>query len=415
MASKAIQRVDLMQEADIAIVPAAGYVCERVPIRWYIEKNDVYKQGSKKVDGKWIDLYAPSKTGLSKLLVGGGIKTVECNIARVGNDWIWSGEWKGVYTTPAGIDIPLEGNYEYDVTIGGGRWCEKRSSEIAYMVKKQANNWRLNKEGVARTFKDLPEEMQKDFREMAEEAATAYCEHEAMYGAQRAETGAMLRPIRVLFGIRSNYTEDEVRNTEFVIYRTRMDMAAMQEAIGPLGAQVASFVQVLKNAGVSDAAQITDLTKVFLEAQTQSAQTVEGEIVEEDKGDNSFRYSAKPDTQKKLRGLMAKFHGKSSVSSDGMKKLLDRIFDGPEDGRALYSEGHALLAMHMYEKMLVQKEADISQAELKAMAAQMRDFVLKCAHEKRMWQEGEDLEQPALPLDDEIATEEIDETELEQQ
>jgi len=350
------QIINLMPQNEALVVPEMGYICERVEVYWDIEHGDVYQLGSKKVNGRWEKMYQPAKQGLDKLQIGGGIETLDQDVQQIPDKWIWNGKWSGTYTTPTGISIPLKEDYSYDMTIGGPRWAKRKDSEIDSLVTKntpelQAKNY-PSKDEIADAWAAMPKEKREEIEARAENVATKFCVEGAQFGAQRAVTGARLRALRTYFEIRQ-YTESEVRNSHFVIYRTRIDHEAMKEIVGETGARLLSFAQVLKGAGIDDPKEIEALSRVLIEAETSKKEWKTIQLQEDDVDEDPYLLPLTKVTLNGIRGKIVRLVPSLAPLSDrklapALGKFLDREYTDETKLREAMNEGEGLSVLKFY-------------------------------------------------------------------
>lgn len=264
--------IDLVPVNEALIVPKAGYICERVPVRLSLTTGDVWENW---VPGKGT-LYQPSKQGLDKFFVAAGIKThvSETEVTqRTDADgkpiWIWDAKYSGTYTAPSGIPVPMPGEYTYDVTYGGPRYLERYNNtiddEVAKMLGYGKKRSAEQREAVLEKWISLTDEEQEFIRKKAQVIAERFCSDAAKFGAQRAETGARLRPVRTWFRVR-NYTRDEIENGTFILYRTKVDHEAMREMLGDAGNRLVSLTEALLGRGISDPAVLTAVSQAYVQA-----------------------------------------------------------------------------------------------------------------------------------------------------
>jgi len=343
----------LMPQQDARIAPAIGYTIERVRVYWDVEHGDVYSMHSKQIDGQWVKMYKPTKQGLNKLLMAGGIETVDQSTSQRGDLWIWDSKWKGRYTTPAGITIELEDEYTFDVTIGGPRWIKRREDEIDKLVKKEANlPWNAKDDViiVART-KVSPERM-SEISSIAESVATNFAVEAAQFGTQRAAAGARNRALRTYFEIRE-FTEKEIRDSYFEIYRTRVDHEAMREVLGDTGAKLLSFAQLLGNSGISDPKQIESLSRVLIEAEADMNRMKNAQLQKDDIDEDPYDVPLKKVTLNGIRGKVVRLAPSLAPLSDwvlapALGKFLGREYTDETKLREVMNEGEGLSILKFY-------------------------------------------------------------------
>jgi len=324
-----------------------------VRIKTHPLAGEVYKVGTKKIDGQYVDMYGLSKKALDKLQQAGGIKdtTEECWTKRVAPR-IWLGHWSGVYVTPNGTPVPLTDEYEFDAEIGGTRWSEKRQAEIDKQLKSKdhLNNWRATQDQMETYWVNMPEDGRQVIIAIAELRADKYVTQAAQYGAQRAMTGARDRAIRRYFQV-GTYPKKTLDVCEFQIIRTRYDFERMAESLGENGAQAMQLALLAKNAGldmeklarvqtlltpgIPMAATVPDSgDEIEMEA---GMDTIEGSVLDMDEGsDDVFGDLASDDVLGACQRALAGMRG-GTCSKSKLYAEIEEIFGEGDDGE--YSQG----------------------------------------------------------------------------
>lgn len=227
--------------------------------------REIYKVGATLIAGNWIDLYSLSKIALDRLMIAAGIEETDSTSRQVESN-VWYSKWAGRYTQPDGKTVPLSGEKEIDLRIGGTRWAERKASELDSLLKNEgvkAGVFRkagysykttdkaaetVSTEHLVAFQVSLSSERVAELEKIAEIKATRFVVQQAQFGLERAQTGARLRAVRTIMQL-GQYTLEDLK-TPFVVIRSRYDIEKMQERIGP---------ELLKDMLVAQAAQTLGL------------------------------------------------------------------------------------------------------------------------------------------------------------
>lgn len=407
MTSRALVPISLMPENEM-VVASAGYKSELAEIRWDPDQ-DMYSPGNEPIgpNGRWVPVLVPNRKGLDRLQIAGGIST---DVERTGTEKIeelvWRGWWGGTYTTPAGIQIDLYDEYEFDVRPGvGARWHERVFSEYSKLIANEVKAKYLDAAGVANAEKNVSEELREQFKEMAEARATRYCLQAAQYGRQRALTGARLRALRTYFNI-GKYTREQVVSATFTIQRTRVDQDLLEAQLGPAGAKLLMFADMAKKMNL-DSGTIESMSRLMLEQGT----VLEGETVQK----GPFERKANRTEIMKLLTAVRKVVQRD-VSDREVGGAIDKLFGrDPYLGRQVdlhgtITEGECQIATTFYEKLAADMTDESLEGEERARRKkEYKQLARQCLAEKSLWEEGMKLEQ--MTLDQAAESTEEDESE----
>lgn len=227
--------------------------------------REIYKIGSVRVDGNWVDTYALAKIALDRLMVAAGIEETN-STSRLTQDNVWYSRWEGRYTQPDGKTVPLSGEKEIDLRVGGTRWQERKVSELDSLLKEEGvalgrfaktgkgyvvdGSW-VKQEHLIQLQASLSAERLEMLDRMAGMRATRFVVQQAQFGLERAQTGARLRAVRTIMQL-GQYTLKDLK-TPFVVIRSRYDIDKMQEQLGPELLKEMLLAQAAKMLGLSDA------------------------------------------------------------------------------------------------------------------------------------------------------------------
>lgn len=375
--------------------------------------RDVYKSGSRKIgkDGNrdvYIDLYSPSKQGLSKFMLEAGVVEVnyQSEMPYGVDQWCWRGQWQGKYTLPSGQEVLLTGDSEFDVRLGvSPRWFEKRQTEIERQVKKATDNWRLDAEGVIRVLANMDSNAKAEIVAIAEEKANQYCIELAQYGRQRAQTGAQLRPIRAFFQI-GTYTEWELTHCAFHIQRAVRDYKLAELEMGHLAAQLMETTAALQRSGVRPEVQQTiagilaDQVKIHRQVQSggffatpdedpedlaQTASGVKGAVGQT--ASDLFAMKVDKELKGRVEQAIIHYHQWEATDYQQLNARCMALFGHPF--RDL-TQGEMLLLERGYRE--AEKIKDLPPEERKEAQATISTTLSACARGKRLWPEDGDEE-----------------------
>jgi hypothetical protein len=392
--------ISLMPENEV-VSGSPFHAVERVQVRFSanLDHDEIYKCGGEYRSNEWTDLYTMSKVGLEKLFVAGGIKEISSDTRRIENN-VWFSSWKGKYTTPAGIEIDLSGDYEFDCRIGGTRYQEKRQQEIESRIKKMSGNKNLNADGIYRALVALDSDKRQELEELADAAASRYVTQASITGAQRAQTGARLRALRAFFAIRQ-YTLKEIAESVFEIFRARVDYKGMQDLLGADGVRKLMLADFASQRGLSEG-----IVKMLLQDGKESPTTVTDilevapdQVIEPDQAEESIQESGPEPafdaiaTEEQYNAIGLAIRGFAGVKS--RKIINDALTWLWESVDITY--GQALLTLQYYKKMIAAKEGGQPVDDLKSMREQLRDVMHACNAEQRIMDEIA-AEQKELPL-----------------
>ena len=193
--------------------------------------SQIYKVGSKNMNGKWIDLFSLTKPFLNKLATEAGVQFAPNagDVVKV-DDNTWKASAFGAIRLPDGtvrtsnnfkiIDLVTEEKkyrLAYEEKAANGISEFKAAEEAA---KKYVGNWsdtgRKNEKGYPiRTYVISEQDRGRYIENSLLDAMTQLRAN----APQKAATGAILRVIRDLLGIKGTYTMEELKKP-FVVART---------------------------------------------------------------------------------------------------------------------------------------------------------------------------------------------------
>ena len=360
----------LMPTNDLTVV-RDGFKAEAMRIRVSTDpdKKEIYKVGYS--DGK--EWYGMTKIVLDKLQIAAAIITDDVTVTKSGMA-MWVGRWEGRYLTPAGIEVPLKDEYEFDCEIGGSRWRQKVDAEIAwyYSKKKGANN--LHSNIVAQMHNEAPEEEHNSVQANAEATATRYVNELAMYGRQRAVTGAQSRAMRRFFQIRT-YTKAELDNTVFEIMRVRIDDAAMAVQIGDQNYKALQFAKLAQSMlpGLDTQRLLEEVIRSGKQIDAQDLENLQdiatddfgdmgdmGDIIEGEQCDPAVEGEEEPSEPEmtkedfgKVRAALADYYKPYAVQEKTVAAWLEQIWGTPP----VLTPRHAALAVQVIQKCTLARDA----------------------------------------------------------
>jgi len=409
-----------------------------------LNKSEVYKSGYNSSVG---ELFSPTDVGLRKFLVAGGIKKLHYESRKEGQR-IWVAVYEGEYTLPNGDKQNLPGDYEFDTSVGGPRWLVKKQTEIFNHFRREAGgatdqDWvNLRDEICLDRWLDCTDEQRANIEKRAELRATMFVDQIAQYGRQRANTGSLDRALRKFFLIRS-YSKKELAECCFHITRTKVDLELRRIGLGALESKIVEVTELLADKLPLDVVgNVVNLlvegermkmhpqsaADAFMDGFPNEADVIEGTVLtpvdpEEQK---LFLFPMEKETDGKISRAMIDFYGwgifNVRVASARCNVFFSKAY------REI-SEGEAQLLLAAYTRLNVivdhfmphgtpagnkmawreaRKEARVSaRSELEQSAAHMADIVRKCAHEKRLWKEADEIAEqmeldgmpPAEPAD----------------
>lgn len=367
--------ISLMPSMAMSVIQSPTHVSELVSVvvSSDVHNGEIYEQGGFYEGEKWVKQYTFTRKALDKLQVAGGIREVpdECWTREI-RPRVWESRWSGIYTTPTGIEIHLIDEYTFDVAVGGTRWEERKSQEVANACKKLTNNWKLKAEGIERKFLSLTDEQRSEITLLAEAIATRYVRQAAQFGHQRARTGARLRAMRTYFNI-GRYTLDTIANSVFGITRTRYDFAKVAETIGSESAKVLEFGRLALEAGL-DIEQLARV-RLMLEGGPQQLEPVEEDQIIEaevsiidkpvvEASDNPFAIEYIEETLVKAQEALAKILG-GAAPRDALWKSIKKYLGAKDE----YTEGDILVFSMFLEKVQTEVDAGTKSSEVEAAKA----------------------------------------------
>jgi len=245
-----------------------GRIVSRSPVH-VISQNDVwintdpaagevYEIERRKINSRWVPVYALSKLALDKLLVAAGIKQKESVVEELRPN-VWKAKFVGEWEQPDGTQIELEATKVIDLTIGGPRYTERYQKEVDNLLSKYAADRGINRRqdetrdqwfGRVRyhLHKQDPDILDEiDF--IAAEVAKRTTQKAAQFGAELAETGAINRAIRTLLQI-GTYTKEYLDNNPITVYRSQIDWEAARNLLGEEYTKSVIAGMVQQNLGV---------------------------------------------------------------------------------------------------------------------------------------------------------------------
>jgi hypothetical protein len=375
------------------------------------EDKEVYPTGKRVViNDEWVDVLAPSKNGLMKFCLSGGIQTVSSKPERLGGR-LWRHEVILKYTLPDGTSVTLPGTYEFDARKGGERWQEKYNQEMDKqargLIKERTNKKYIKAEEIEACLLNLTDETREKLHSKAVFRADRFVDQAAQYGTRRAETGAILAALRDFFLIRT-YTAHELETSCFEIYRAEFDTEGLQAQVGEKNANALMTVLAGQKMGLPDnvVAMITD--KVFSDEIAPAMQTVSADEI----GDNVVEQLEEEPTQEELesaayktplakstetyaRDLMKAYHGWARWSRADADEKSQRLVG--KDWRDL-SDGEGLVMVEIYEILNKRKDEGLAQADRNKMAAYFAEAARRVISERRLWRsEDANMTQAELP------------------
>lgn len=227
--------------------------------------REIYRVGRTKAGSKWVDLYGIAKVGLERLMIAAGIEETSSD-SHVSKERVWQSKWTGKYVQPDGKEIPLSGEKELDLRVGGTRWDQRVTKDLDNLLKAEGagtgafvksgsgykvkgGTWVKDKDIILFSL-SLPPERAEEIQKVAEAQATRYVRQAAQFGLELAQTGARHRAIRAIMQI-GQYTKVQLQE-DFIVIRSRFDMAAMQEQLGPVMVKNMLAAQAGAALGLSD-------------------------------------------------------------------------------------------------------------------------------------------------------------------
>lgn len=165
---------------------------EQVKINPDPEAGDVYKVGSKKVGNSWQDVLSLSKTGIMKLAQAAGIvwNWAETRPISVSKDYVLY-QAVGAMRKPSGEWIPLKATKEIDLEVIEAETYEANLKTAKGLKPEQRDNMSPEEWAAAKTKANMIQWRKNKL--------------------MRAETGAMLRVVRALLGVKHQYSPKELQ------------------------------------------------------------------------------------------------------------------------------------------------------------------------------------------------------------
>jgi len=205
---------------------------QEVLINVHPDAKEVYKQGGKFVDDTWIDLYALSDLGLSKLANAAGIHGIPERLDDRSIPNICAYRFNGEWVQPDSTVLSFSTDYELDLrdyitingaTVKGARFEQALQAEFELLVEQHFKNelkggngkfltGESKKNKLALLRKDLPANELQAFTERAEEKALKFIIQMRVHMVPRSQTGAKERFIRKVLGLKNVYTVAELKN-----------------------------------------------------------------------------------------------------------------------------------------------------------------------------------------------------------
>lgn len=219
------------------------------------EDREVYKTGSTRKKGKFVDLYAIAKVGIDRLMNAAGIEELSSKTEKT-DERVWVAEFTGKYVRPDGTEVKLTGTKEVDLAIGSPRWEAEYGKHMVSLLYeeapkfdvKQAGRWEdVAIEVQRRMERDNPERL-GELNYIADAKATHAINNAAKFGRELAETGARLRAVRSIMQI-GTYLKEELEEP-FIIYSARFDWDKMQAMLPASSVQKLMTAHVAKTLGI---------------------------------------------------------------------------------------------------------------------------------------------------------------------
>ena len=226
---------------------------QEVLININLDAKEVYKQeGGKYVDDVWIDVFALTDLGLSRLANAAGIHGTPERIDDRSNPYVCAYRFNGEWTQPDSTVLSFATDYELDLrdyinvngtVVKGARFEQALQAGLDSLIEHHFKNelkgpngkfltgeFKRNKLALLR--KDLDAETLKAFEERAEEKALKSIIQMRVHMISRAQTGAKERFIRKVLGLKNAYSLAELKNP-FRIPRSEFRFDKMIEQLGP--------------------------------------------------------------------------------------------------------------------------------------------------------------------------------------
>ena len=212
------------------------------------DAKEVYKQeGGKYVDDVWIDVFALTDLGLSRLANAAGIHGTPERIDDRSNPYVCAYRFNGEWVQPDSTVLSFATDYELDLrdyinvngtVVKGARFEQALQAGLDLLIVQHFKSELKGLQGDAKKNKlallrkDLDAEILKAFEERAEEKALKSIIQMRVHMISRAQTGAKERFIRKVLGLKNAYTIAELKNP-FRIPRSEFRFDKMVEQLGP--------------------------------------------------------------------------------------------------------------------------------------------------------------------------------------
>ena len=247
--------------------PFHAVTMQEVHISTNLNDREIYKQGGGMVNGQWMDNYALTSVGLSKLMNAAGIEEVKSvRTDDRQNPYLCAWQFVAKWVQPDSTSLTCSEDYEIDlrdwVKLGDGqevysaRFAEAVYSERAALVQKEFSSQLSSLKGEAKAAKtdqlfiSLPQDKQAELTELAEAKALRSLVQVRKFVVQRAQTGAMLRAIRKMLNLKPSYSMQELKEP-FRIPRSRYDWERMDAVLGKEVSSEMRQLQALQILGIS--------------------------------------------------------------------------------------------------------------------------------------------------------------------
>lgn len=232
----------------VSVSPFHTITYQEVLINVNPDAKEVYKQeGGKYVDDVWIDVFALTDLGLSRLANAAGIHGMPERIDDRSSPHVCAYRFNGEWVQPDSTVLSFSTDYELDLrdyinvngaTVKGARFEQALQAGLDLLIAQHFKDDVKNLKGDAKKNKlallrkDLDSETLKAFEERAEEKALKSIIQMRVHMISRAQTGAKERFIRKVLGLKNAYTIAELKNP-FRIPRSEFRLDKMVEQLGP--------------------------------------------------------------------------------------------------------------------------------------------------------------------------------------